>query len=120
MITVVIFGSRGWEDYELVEERLYATLEFYGPCKVIHGGADGADTLGGTAAYNMHMPTKVFRPDYKNLGRYNAPKARNEAMALVADRGLCFWDGISSGTKHMIGCMNKQRKPYEVNFARNS
>jgi hypothetical protein len=65
MITVVIFGSRGWEDLDAIEERLYATQEFFGPIKVIHGGAKGADILGGEAAKDLNIPVRIFEPDYE-------------------------------------------------------
>lgn len=116
MITVVIFGSRGWEDYDAIEERLYATQEFFGPIKVIHGGAKGADDLGGKAAKALNCPVKIYEPDYERYGRYGAPKKRNEYMAMIAERGLGFWDGTSGGTKHMIKALTDNRVPFEVNF----
>lgn len=39
---------------------------------------------------------------------------RNEKMADVGNSLLVFWDGVSSGTRHMIECAKKKDIPYLV------
>lgn len=40
-------------------------------------------------------------------------------MAEYADGLLALWDGESKGTLHMIDCMRRLGKPYEVYIAPN-
>ena len=39
---------------------------------------------------------------------------RNAEMGGVADLAVCFWNGESKGTKHMIDVMNELGKPVKV------
>jgi hypothetical protein len=113
---IIIAGSRGFNDYNLLSEKLNTLLknkikEY--TIVVISGGARGADTLGEVwAAKNKHE-FKRFPADWDKYGK-KAGYIRNEQMANVADVLVAFWDGVSKGTSNMIDIMNKLNKPVRV------
>jgi hypothetical protein len=49
------------------------------------------------------LSLKEFPADWTNEGN-KAGFKRNRQMAQNADACVCFWDGQSSGTGHMIRC----------------
>jgi predicted Rossmann fold nucleotide-binding protein DprA/Smf involved in DNA uptake len=77
---------------------------------IVTGGARGADQLAMAYAKANGIPTKVFYPDYENLGAKRAPLARNVLICAEADIMIAFWDGQSSGTSHAINAMRIQGK----------
>lgn len=94
--------------------------------QVVSGMAGGADTCAVDIATALNTKLHAFPAqwDNVNIGRctvgyrkdgtaYNklAGFIRNEQMAEYADLAICFWDGKSSGTKHMIETMQKLNKP---------
>ena len=56
---------------------------------------------------NLEIPNAVIK--YNRNGAYNATAGytRNIEMACNADMLIAFWDGSSSGTKHMIATARK-------------
>lgn len=63
--------------------------------------ADGADTFAIRYA-DEHRLTKILFPaNWKYHHRF-AGFLRNEDMLSIATHLVAFWDGKSSGTKHMI------------------
>lgn len=103
---VIVVGSRGFYDYQLMERELEKLFneneEFAGKeIKIISGMADGADTLALRYA-DEHKLTKILFPaNWKRYPRV-AGFLRNEDMLSVATHLVAFWDGKSSGTRHMI------------------
>ena len=102
---VLICGSRYWDDYETIERVLRELHQSAGVELVIHGGARGADTLGGRAAGALNIPVRVYPALWSQYGR-SAGIRRNEQMLREGrpDRILAFHADIaqSRGTKHMI------------------
>lgn len=98
---VLVCGSRGWIDEGLVYELLGDLRDRYGDeLEVIHGGADGADTMVDRACEDLEIRAFVFRPDYRFAKDRRAPILRN--LRMLDDRPnlvLAFWDGKSRGTK---------------------
>lgn len=70
--------------------------------EVVHGGADGVDTIAGEMASHSDVDVTVFEPDYDAYSGQAAPIIRNEEMAEYGDALLAVWDGKSSGTRNMI------------------
>lgn len=99
---LIVAGSRGIVDYDLVVQAIKAFEKEFGKVtQIISGGAKGADRLGEKYA-NEHSLTLVkFLADWNKYGK-RAGYLRNEEMAKNADACLCIWDGESKGTKHMI------------------
>lgn len=96
---VVVCGSRSWDDYETIFERLSLLPD---GSQVIHGDCRGADRLAGQAAQTLGLPVTAIRAEWERLGR-SAGAIRNQKMLdLRPDLLLAFWDGSSPGTGGMI------------------
>lgn len=69
--------------------------------KIISGMAKGADTLAIRYA-DEHKLTKIFISCQLEIISTCSWFLRNEDMLSIATHLIAFWDGKSSGTKHMI------------------
>lgn len=76
--------------------------------KVISGGAAGVDLLGERWARERGIPIERFLPDW-DMYRGLAGHVRNVQMAKKADALIAIWDGVSEGTRDMIGCANSNK-----------
>ena len=65
------------------------------------GQLGGADKLGEQYAIDRSFKTNIYPADWNGQGKKAGP-IRNKKMAENADALIAFWDGKSSGTKHMI------------------
>jgi len=108
-MNAAVVGSRNFQDYELVKQ----ILGEYEISVVVSGGAKGADSLGGKYANEHQIPTLIFKPDWKRLGRGAGP-ARNKTIVENADFIIAFWDGDSKGTKSAINFAKKLNKPLRI------
>ena len=110
-VRVLVCGSRTWNDLPTIT----SVLTSLRPSVVIHGGALGADSLGGMAAWIMKVPIERYPADWKTHGKA-AGAIRNQEML---DKGkpqlvLAFWDGVSRGTKDMIDRAERAGVPVYV------
>lgn len=80
---------------------------------IIHGNADGVDTLAKEFAHDRCIPEKGFEPKYEVYGKY-APLKRNDLMVGMCDKGVAIWDGKSKGTKYTIEKLREQGKLLKV------
>ncbi len=101
MYKVVVAGSRQFNDYALLEEKLDKILSLKQDVQIVSGKARGADTLAIKYAKEKGLSLKKFPADWGNEG-YLAGFKRNVQMAQYADAVVAFWDGKSTGTQHMI------------------
>jgi len=74
--------------------------------RVIHGGAAGADRMGGRWGKLMALDVIEVLPEWGKYG-ISAGYKRNIVMldmldAMLIDEVIAFWDGESRGTKHTI------------------
>lgn len=111
---LIIAGGRDFADYRLLEnecksfiakntflkEGNASTLEAK-DITIISGKALGADLLGERFASKFGFTILEFPADWDRFGR-SAGYIRNKQMAEIATHCICFWDGESKGTKHMI------------------
>ena len=129
-LRVIIAGSRGFGDYELLKKSAIEiiTKKTMLPdlTRIISGGARGADTLGERFANEMGLEISRFIRDWDSLGK-RAGYVRNAEMAkfAVEDNNdgmlIAFWDGKSRGTKHMIDLANKYGlEVHVVNYNENN
>lgn len=115
-LRIIIAGSRGFEDYELLRKETLGVLksdnrpkEFV---KVLSGCARGADSLGEQFAAEFGLEVVRFPADWENLGK-SAGFIRNVEMSKFAVEDgsdgmmIAFWDGRSKGTEHMIDTAGK-------------
>lgn len=109
---VIIAGSRSAVRYsDLIEAIAVAELVGIVPTTVISGTAHGADQLGERWAQEHHIPLEQYPADWRNYGK-RAGILRNSQMAKKADALIALWDGMSTGTAHMIHVA--QRRKLEV------
>lgn len=118
MKRIVIAGSRGFEDYPLLKEKLDQILETEPePVELVSGHAEGADRLAERYAAERGLAIHVVKPDWKRFGRAAGP-IRNRQMLEYALQArplvLAFWDGKSKGTKNTIETAKKLGIPAEV------
>jgi hypothetical protein len=98
---VIIAGGRTFNDYELLRSKVDYFLSNQTEIEIVSGTANGADKLGERYAAERCYLVKRFIPDWNFYGK-KAGYIRNEDMAKYADALICFWDGKSRGSKHMI------------------
>ena len=97
---VIIAGSRAFDDYEKLCEICDFKLSQQIDIEIVSGTANGADKLGERYANERGYVLKKFPADW-TLGK-KAGYLRNKQMAEYADALICFWDGQSKGSQHMI------------------
>lgn len=110
MFKVIIAGSRGFNDYNLLSSKLdtlFMNVD-YNTVEIVSGGARGADSMGERYAKENGMQTKIFLPDW-SIGK-QAGFIRNWEMAKYADACVVFMheDG-TKGSEHMINLAKKEK-----------
>ena len=110
---VVVAGGRDYTNFEFVCKKLDYVLKNIIKAgykiNIIWGGAAGADTLGQKYAALRGYKDTLFKADWNAHGK-KAGYIRNEQMAIACTHVVCFWDGQSKGTKHMIELAKKHNK----------
>lgn len=113
---VIVAGGRNFNNYELLKECMNKALreiQKTHDIEIVSGTANGADTLGEQYAQDFLYPVKRFPADWKSHGRAAGIK-RNTQMAEYADALVAFWDGVSRGTKNMIGQAKEHKLQVQV------
>ena len=113
MFKVIVAGGREFNDYQLLKNKLDQFLQNKTEIEIVCGKARGADTLGETYAKEMGYYVKEFPAQWSKFGK-RAGYIRNEEMAKYADACVAFWDGQSTGTKHMIDLANKHKLEIKI------
>jgi hypothetical protein len=98
---VIIAGSRSFDDYKLLCDKCDAILSNQRNVEIVCGMARGADLLGKKYAESRGYLVKEFPAEWDRLQKA-AGAIRNLQMRDYADALICFWDGKSTGTAHMI------------------
>lgn len=113
---IIIAGGRDFHDKTLMINRIQE-LEKQGlissTSTLICGMARGADLMARDIFKDAGLAVRDMPAEWDKLGK-RAGYVRNEAMALIADLALVFWDGQSKGSKHMIETMDELKKPVYV------
>jgi hypothetical protein len=109
LFKVIIAGSRDFNDYELLKSKMLYYLKGFdlSEVEIVSGTARGADQLGERFAREFGCKLKQFPADWETYGK-KAGYLRNVDMAKYSDACVCFWDGRSRGTKHMIDIAKKE------------
>lgn len=114
MFKVIIAGTRDFNNYHLLKMKLDKILSnITDDIVIVSGKARGADTLGEKYAKEKGYQIAEFPADWEKFGR-SAGYKRNVQMAEYADACVCFWDGRSPGTKHMINIANQYKLQIRV------
>jgi hypothetical protein len=101
---VVIAGGRDFNDFPTLCNTMDKLLERQikiNKITIISGGARGADTLGERYAQLKGFELIRVKANWDKHGK-SAGFIRNKEMLTLTDGVVCFWDGKSRGTKHMI------------------
>jgi hypothetical protein len=107
---IIIAGGRDFTDWEYFNAYMNFTIPPWIKIdEIVSGGAKGADALGEQFAQLNNIPLKVIPADWDRHGRKAGP-IRNAEMGIYADGLVAFWDGKSTGTKHMIEYMKHWNK----------
>ena len=106
-----IIGSRGFNNYTLVEEVMSEYLDK--AQFVVSGGAKGADTLGERWGRENNKETLIFKPEWDKYGK-RAGFIRNQDIVKNSDMVIAFWDGSSKGTKSSIDLCTKFGIPVKI------
>ena len=110
---VLVAGSRGFGDYDLLASTLDRVLAGKANVVIVSGGAKGADQLGERYATERGLGVEQHLPDWKRHGR-GAGMIRNGHMVDVSDHAVFFWDGESRGTADGIKKAQAKGIPVEV------
>jgi hypothetical protein len=89
MKRIVIAGSRGFEDYYLMEETLNQLLDDeMEPVELVSGHVKGEDILAERYAAENDVSIHVIKPDWKTCGRAAGPirNRRTASWILSAQR----------------------------------
>lgn len=120
MLKVIIAGSRSFNNYKLLEEKMDFFLKNkidknrpYFNIEIVSGTARGADTLGEKYAKEKGFALKRFPANWDLYGK-KAGYIRNREMRDYADVCVVFWDGESKGSKHMINLAKEDNMPIRV------
>lgn len=108
---LIIAGGRDFNNYQVLNTivSVYSNVI----SEVVCGDARGADSLGADWAYHNNIPVKHFPAEWEKYGKA-AGYIRNAEIGEYADALIAFWNGHSTGTKHMIKTMKINKKPYLV------
>jgi hypothetical protein len=106
---LAIVGSRSFDDYDLVKQK----LKGLDVTEIVSGGAKGADSLAEQYAKENNIPIKIFKPDWSRFGR-SAGMVRNKDIVDYSEKVIAFWDGESKGTKNSIYLSKRQGKLLDV------
>lgn len=108
-LKLAIIGSRSFNLYDTLCDR----VQYYFPPSdrliIISGGASGADRLAAKYAKSFNIELIEFLPDWQKYGK-SAGFKRNKDIVNAADVILAFWDGISKGTKHSLDLARELKK----------
>lgn len=98
---VLVCGGRSFSDAWKLGSAL-GELHVMQPFSVlIHGTAQGADTLAAQWAHRNHITVEGYRPDWKRYGK-SAGHIRNERMLTEGRPDLVVAFPGGRGTKNMI------------------
>lgn len=114
---VMITGSRDWTDSSLIQASLVtinATMRKDNePTTLVHGGANGADTIGAAAATELGWALEEHIPDWSK-GKRAGPLRNVEMLESGIDLVIAFHKDNSRGTKHAIETARKMKIPVKV------
>lgn len=98
---VLVCGGRDFDDENAVINYLFRLDDERPITAIIHGGATGADTLGGQAAQLLQVPCTVYRANWKKDGRAAGP-LRNQRMLDEGKPDLVVAFAGGRGTADMV------------------
>lgn len=118
MTRLLIAGCRDFTNYEefkkIVDEYLFSHYYHNENATIISGGAPGTDTMAKRYANEHGFFFSEYHANW-SIGKKAGPM-RNKQMAENCNAALLFWDSKSSGTKNMLGHLNRLSIPTEIKY----
>lgn len=108
-----VIGSRFFDNYSLVKQKLDYIYQDIDITLIVSGGAIGADTFGEKWADENGIEKMIFKPEWKKYGK-KAGFIRNKDIVLNSDRIVAFWNGTSKGTLNSIDIATKHNIPVMI------
>ena len=106
MHKVLVCGGRDFRDTKLFD-RVMCEFDNWAPIgEIIHGGANGADTMAGCWGDKHNIPVTVFKADWSRHGRAAGPR-RNEKMLYEGKPDFVIAFPGGRGTAHMVSIAEK-------------
>ena len=114
----LVVGSRSFDDYSLLKQKLDKLLANQSNIIIVSGGAEGTDNLAERYAKDKGYEIIIMPADWKTNGK-KAGYIRNEKMHCFIsekeNRGcVAFWDGKSRGTQHSFKLALKYHNPIRL------
>lgn len=114
----LVVGSRSFQDYSFLKEKLDHFLSNQSEIVIVSGGARGADTLAEKYAKERKLPVKIFPANWEKYGK-RAGYIRNDEMHSFLSRQekrgvVAFWDGVSKGTEHNFQLAKRYNNPIRI------
>ena len=103
-VRLIVAGSRHIDDARYIYEYLdylFKTTEKE-KITIVSGMAKGPDTIGYNWARDNGCNIECFPAKWDFYPNKIAGFVRNVQMAWYSTHLVCFWDGVSSGSKHML------------------
>lgn len=114
----LVVGSRSFEDYHMLADKLDLYLKNQRKVVIVSGGARGADALAERYAKERGLQCIIFPADWSRLGKragYIRNKEMHEFVSKMKKRGcVAFWNGISKGTRHSIELSGEYKTPVKI------
>jgi predicted Rossmann fold nucleotide-binding protein DprA/Smf involved in DNA uptake len=107
MAKVAVGGSRSIDSQEMAEGVLDQLL--VDGDVILSGNAPGVDRMGEEYARKRGLEVKIIPSEWDKHG-FKATMMRNEVLLKSSDFVICFWDGQSEGTRHMLDIAKRARK----------
>jgi len=98
---VLVCGGRDFDDESAVVNYLFRIDDERPITSIIHGGAHGADALGGKTAQLLQVPCHVFPANWKRDGKAAGP-LRNQRMIDEGKPDLVVAFKGGRGTADMV------------------
>jgi hypothetical protein len=108
---ILVTGSRTWDDFPTIAKAVREQLPDEGwegqDFVVVHGGANGADTLADRAARFWGVAIEVHYPSWNTYGRKAGPLRNQRMVDLGASICLAFIQDESRGA---TDCLKRAEK----------
>ena len=115
---LLVFGTRTFDNFELLCDRLDHFTSQLGKLVVIHGDADGADALADRWADERKHTRMIFYADWDEYGKAAGPLRNQEMIAYILPKqnrfAIAFWNGKSKGTADMIQRCRDSKVPLRI------
>ena len=115
-MNVIVAGGRDFTDSNKMLNVIMDMIdrnELPSEPTLICGMAQGADITAYFLFKGANCDVIEMPADWNTYGK-SAGYRRNVEMSKLADKAICFWDGKSRGTKHMVDIMKAANKPVHV------